>query len=71
MEGLFAMKIRNPILLLSAAVLLAAVFMFTACSSDERKSARGKENKYPKLLAIPLKKVLVIQPPAVLVLTPV
>lgn len=49
MEGLFAMKIRNPILLLSAAVLLAAVFMFTACSSDERKSARGKEHKYPKL----------------------
>ena len=55
MEGLFAMKIRNPILLLSAAVLLAAVFLFSACSSDERKSSRSKENKYPKLTNYNLK----------------
>ncbi len=55
MEGLFAMKIRNPILLLSAAVLLAAMSLLTACSSDERKSARSKENKYPKLTNYTLK----------------
>lgn len=49
------MKIRNPILLLFAAVLISAVFLFTACSSDERKSSRGKENKYPKLTNYTLK----------------
>lgn len=50
------MKIQRPILLpLFTAVLIVAACMFSACSSDDKKSSRNKENKYPKLTNYTLK----------------